>query len=74
MALPLHYTDFDRRFLDALQRQSPPTQPAKMTDAEVITAMAEIWVDSGGEGEGLDEYYIVKLRAEIDRIRKWRKI
>ena len=45
-----------------------------MTDKDVIREIAEIWTDSGGEADGLDEYYIEKIKAEVNRIRRWRKI
>ena len=68
----LFYTDFDRRFLQKSERQN--TIPRKaMSDADVIREMAEVWVDSGGDAGGLDEHYVVKLRAEVERITKWRE-
>ena len=45
-----------------------------MTDKDVIREIAEIWADSGGEADGLDEYYIEKIKVEVNRICRWRKI
>ena len=39
-----------------------------MSDEQVITAMAQAWVDSGGDSGGLDDEYVGKLRAEVKRL------
>ena len=65
----LFYSDFDKRFLSALnQPQRPRAQ--RMTDAQVLREMAEVWVDSGGDAGGLTDEYVAKLRAEIGRVEK----
>ena len=62
----LFYSDFDKRFLDALTPR--PSTHRKMTDAQVLREMAEVWVDSGGDAGGLTDEYVTKLRAEIARV------
>ena len=67
--MDLFYSDFDKRFLSALnQSQRPRTQ--RMTDAQVLREMAEVWVDSGGDAGGFTDEYVTKLRAEIGRVEK----
>lgn len=69
----LFYDDFDRRFLSALTNAPDSLAPAaarRMTDAQVLRAMATAWVAAGGEAEGLDDEYVGKLRAEIARIER----
>jgi len=69
----LFYEDFERRFLSALTNAPDSLAPQiaqRMTDAQVLHAMAKVWVQAGGEAEGLDDEYVGKLRAEIGRIEK----
>lgn len=68
----LFYSDFDKRFLAALtgQQSATPRTAQDMTDAQVLSAMAKIWVVSGGEAAGLTDEYVGKLRAEIARIER----
>lgn len=62
----LFYSDFDKRFLSALRHDA--SAPRKMTDAEVVREIATLWVESGGDADGLDDEYVGKLRAEIARL------
>ena len=66
----LFYSDFDKRFLEALtgQQSATPRTAQDMTDEQVITAMAQAWVDSGCDSGGLDDEYVGKLRAEVKRL------
>ena len=67
----LFYSDFDRRFLQALTNAPESTAPAaarRMTDAQVLRAMAKAWVASGGDAGGLTDEHITQLRAEIARM------
>ena len=66
----LFYSDFDRRFLAALTNAPESTAPAarRMTDSQVLRAMAKAWVASGGDAGGLTDEYVTKLRAEIARV------
>ena len=59
--------DLDKRILAEFARQNAAYRNA-MRDADVIREMAEIWFDSGGESDGLDEEYIGKIKAEIKRL------
>ena len=58
--------DFEKRFF------TPPPQNIKykMTDKDVLREMAETWVDSGGDFGGLTDEYVMKLRAEIQRVER----
>jgi hypothetical protein len=67
----LFQEDFDKRFRAAVQQSKPTTY--RMRDADVIREIAEVWVDSGGDAGGFDEHYVAKVKAEIDRIIKWRQ-
>ena len=63
----LFYSDFDKRFLAALTNAPDSIAPAaanRMTDAQVLRAMAKAWVASGGDAGGLTDEYVMKLRAE----------
>lgn len=67
----LFYEDFDRRFLSALTNAPDSMAPSiaqRMTDAQVLRAMAKVWVAADGEAEGLTDEYVMKLRAEIARV------
>lgn len=66
----LFYDDFGKRFLAALtgQQSATPRTAQDMTDAQVLSAMAKIWVVSGGEAAALTDEYVGKLRAEIKRL------
>lgn len=68
----LFYDDFNKRFLEALtcQQSATPRTAQDMTDAQVLNAMAKIWVVSGGDAGGLTDEYVGKLRAEIARIER----
>ena len=65
----LFYSDFDKRFLSALNHAQRP-RAQRMTDAQVLREMAEVWVDSGGEAGGLTDEYVGKLRATIAEVEK----
>ncbi len=41
-----------------------------VSDDDAMTAMARVWVASGGETGGLDDYYVEKLRDAIARVEK----
>lgn len=64
----LFYSDFDRRFLNALAPR--PSTRHQMTDAQVLREMAEVWVQSGGDAGGFDDYWVEKLRAEIATVER----
>jgi hypothetical protein len=64
----LFYSDFDKRFLNALAPR--PSTRHQMTDAQVLREMAEVWVQSGGDAGGLTDEYVRRLRAEIARVEK----
>lgn len=67
----LFYSDFDKRFLSALTNAPDSLAPAaaqRMSDAQVLRAMAKAWVASGGDAGGLTDEYVTKLRAEIARV------
>lgn len=58
--------DLDRRIYAAFEATNEAYR--RMSDSDVIRAMAETWVASGGEAGGLDDEYVGKLRAEIARV------
>ena len=67
----LFYSDFDKRFLQALTNAPESLAPSaakRMTDAQVLHAMAKIWVSADGDAGGLTDEYVGKLRAEIARV------
>lgn len=67
--MDLFNQDFQKRFLDALT-PAPRTKSERMTDAQVLREMAEVWVDSGGDAGGLTDEYVAQLRREIALVEK----
>ena len=41
-----------------------------MTDADVVCAMAQIWVASGGEAGAFDDDYVQQVRDAIEKLEK----
>jgi hypothetical protein len=69
----LFYSDFDKRFLSALTNAPDSLAPRaakRMTDKQVLHAMAKVWVAADGEASGLTDDYVAKLRAEIAMVEK----
>jgi len=63
------YNDLDKQLLAAFTAANNSYRRA-LTDAELIRTMAEMWVQAGGEAGGFDDYYVAKLRAEIEQVER----
>ena len=62
----LVHNDLDKRIYAAFEATNEAYR--RMSDSDVIRAIADIWVASGGEADGFDEEYIGKIRDEIARV------
>ena len=58
--------DLDKRILAEFARQNALY---RATDADVVSLMAQIWVESGGDSGGLDDEYVAKIKTEIDNLK-----
>ena len=63
------YNDLDKQLFAAFAAVNNGYRRA-MNDAEMLRAMAEMWVQNGGEAGGFDDYWVEKLRAEIATVER----